>query len=608
MKKYKQLENFQTNFGSEYHFNFDGEASLYIEDNDSFIKDFFNIKSDFKHSINASAIVGENGSGKSTILDFISEYMRDVTPVHDYILIYSMDNNLYIDHRYDKKFDKIDHTNKGVKLVTQNFDSKTHVSLFFSNVFDARYIGMGKESDEFNYKNISTNTLLGRKNNIESFLNEEFEKQIFFIHEHQEDLKVSQFMTIPPKIYLELFKDFAKQILVPSKLQENLFSIFEDGDEDVGIIHFNNDSKDPFISDFNVYFLECYFLHLNDLLREYTVESEKVIIESFNNRKSINIYEEIFNSIKMELKNSTSFSNRHLNKVMHEIKVLNSSFKKLYLFFNKIELKREGNRIYIETNSPNTKKFISLYKEAIKKVDILKFSWSEMSSGEYGLLSLFGRFHAALKEVKEEAVTIDKFNIDYRDVEGDKTSNRKSFLLLIDEGDLYFHPQWQKDWLFYFLELVTILFEGDVQIILTTHSPFVLSDFPNTNVTFLKGLNKTVVIENDLDGSPRTFGANISELFSNSFFIDDGLLGKFAKVKINSFIKQIFQKTPMEIYRDKDYIEKFIDLIGEPLVKNKMMQVYREKLELYSGNEIESRIMVLENELMKLKNLREHND
>ena len=70
-KESKQFENFQTNFGSEYNFYFDGEAILDLEDNDSFIKDFFNMKSEFKHSINVSAIVGENGSGKSTILDFL---------------------------------------------------------------------------------------------------------------------------------------------------------------------------------------------------------------------------------------------------------------------------------------------------------------------------------------------------------------------------------------------------------------------------------------------------------------------------------------------------------------------------------------------------------
>ena len=224
--------------------------------------------------------------------------MRDVISFHDYILIYSMDNHLYIDYGYDKNFARIDRTIKGVKLVAKNLYSHTLVSFFFSNVFDARYIGMGNESDDVDYKNISTNTLLGRYNNVESFLNEEFEKQIFFMHEHQEDLKVSQFMTIFPKIYLELLNEFSKRPIVTSKL-ENIFSVFED--LDVGVIYFNNNFEVPFILDFSVFFLGCYFLHLNDLLREFTGESENIIIESFNNGKSKgNIYE-ISNSIKMKL-------------------------------------------------------------------------------------------------------------------------------------------------------------------------------------------------------------------------------------------------------------------------------------------------------------------
>ncbi|MEM5644017.1 AAA family ATPase [Bacillus toyonensis] len=62
-----------------------------------------------------------------------------------------------------------------------------------------------------------------------------------------------------------------------------------------------------------------------------------------------------------------------------------------------------------------------------------------------------------------------------------------NLLILIDEGDLYFHPQWQKDWLFTFINIISYLFQKtSIQIILTTHSPFILSDLPSGNVILLK--------------------------------------------------------------------------------------------------------------------------
>ena len=33
-------------------------------------------------------------------------------------------------------------------------------------------------------------------------------------------------------------------------------------------------------------------------------------------------------------------------------------------------------------------------------------------------MSFLGRFHAAFERIKEEAVIIDKFNIDYKDLRG----------------------------------------------------------------------------------------------------------------------------------------------------------------------------------------------
>lgn len=619
-KEYKQMTNFETNFGSKYNFSFDGDKTIEITDNDFYIEDFFNIDdtSFFPGQLKISAIVGENGSGKSTVLDFIAEYMRvnssddNEVPINDYILIYYDKGKFYLDNKYVKKLSYQDRTKRGIKLLINGIFPNIHATFFFSNVFDVRYMGMTKESDSVNYRNISTNALIGRDKNIDIFLNKEFEKQIFFVYDHKEKLKVNQIMTIPNRIYIEVLDMFYNQLQYPDDLEREILIPFEF--ENVPALYFDREIKDKFGRNFYVRFLQCYFLNIYSLLNIVTDYAEYIIIRGFqysNDNLQSSIFDILYSGIKaelLELIDSQELTRDEYKIITEKIKRQNKKFKEFNEFLVKVKFKKEEGKTYIETNNDVTEKFIFLYKEACNDVKFLSFSWSEMSSGQYGLLNLFGRFHDVLNKLqREHEILQDEFNRIETSDKAYELNRPTSFLLLIDEGDLYFHPQWQKDWLFYFIQLVEILFTGRVQIILTTHSPFVLSDFPNTNVTFLSN-EKTAKMDNDLEGSPRTFGANINELFANSFFINDGLMGKFAKIKINNFIRELFRQTSEEVYQNKVSIEKFIDLIGEPLVKNKVMQVYREKLKLYSGNHLEERILNLEEELMKLKSMRNNND
>lgn len=53
-------------------------------------------------------------------------------------------------------------------------------------------------------------------------------------------------------------------------------------------------------------------------------------------------------------------------------------------------------------------------------------------------------------------------------------------MILIDEGDTLFHPEWQRTYLNDLLKGLKIIFKNtsSIQIIFTTHSPFVTSDLP----------------------------------------------------------------------------------------------------------------------------------
>ena len=118
-------------------------------------------------------------------------------------------------------------------------------------------------------------------------------------------------------------------------------------------------------------------------------------------------------------------------------------------------------------------------------------------------------------------------------------------------------------------------------IIFTTHSPFLLSDLPKENIIFLEK-GKQVY---PFDDGKQTFGANIHTLLSHGFFMKNGLMGEFAKDKIDTAIKYLNQKV---LTNDElDYCENIISIIGEPIIKRELQRMLKNKMELSNKTEID---------------------
>ncbi|PFP91695.1 hypothetical protein COK06_22935 [Bacillus cereus] len=625
-KEYKQLKNFEANLGSEFIFNFN-ENKLTINDNKVYIRDFFKLptKDCLRDNpiIDISAIVGENGSGKSTVLDFLSEVMSKNSIDSDYILLYSVNNNLHIFSTIESKITFENKASKVINFCIAPINLQKHLTLLFSNVFDAKSIGMLSENEKTYYKNITTNFLISRHTNISSFLRSEFEKQIFFIHEYKEQLNIQNLMKIPGEIFLEVKLD-RESIVYTHELEKGLGYL---RDDEVAMEYLNYSVPNKFYKSFYANCLRLFLVHIELLIGEYqvkdSVENDYVdLLGHYSPNNHRNIFDGIYLLLKDDIPNKyfefdeedgygyfefdeELIPDEHelaeknkLESFYTNLSILKEDFKKVCEYFEKMKFGNIDTKPYILTDSSETKNFITLYQKVFAKVGCLEFTWSDMSSGEYGMLSLFSRFHHILQVLKRKQDMFGELNF-----EEDNATFPSSFLLLIDEGDLYFHPQWQKDWLYYFIKLSELLFKGEIQIILTTHSPFVLSDFSNTNVVFLRNNNNQESTSTTfLDGSSKTFASNIIELFSNSFFIKDGLIGSFAKEKINHFIQNLLQLSPEEVYLKSGDIKKFIDTIGEPLIRNKILQIFNCKLELYDDLDLSKRISFLEEELQKLKN------
>ncbi|HCO19979.1 MAG TPA: hypothetical protein DIT47_02485 [Flavobacteriaceae bacterium] len=185
-----------------------------------------------------------------------------------------------------------------------------------------------------------------------------------------------------------------------------------------------------------------------------------------------------------------------------------------------------------------------------------------------------------------------------------------NFNIILDEIELYYHPELQRTFIFDLLNYLnkidysSLKTSPNLNIIFITHSPFILSDIPAKNILFLKSNeNKsTAVLENK-----KSFGANIHELLGDNFFLtdDDIYIGEFAKNKISDTIDwlnilkekkiNLSELEENELLTEQEELEKeeliksihnhsalskqhleLIEIIDEPIIKNKLIEMYSE--------------------------------
>lgn len=172
-------------------------------------------------------------------------------------------------------------------------------------------------------------------------------------------------------------------------------------------------------------------------------------------------------------------------------------------------------------------------------------------------------------------------NLDERILRDTDLEDFENYILLLDEADLGFHPMWKRMFVKSLVKIIPKIYpHKNINIILTTHSPLSLSDIPSNSMVLLsKDVNSgnTLLVGND-KSRMNSFGANINDLLANSFFLEDYLIGDFAKEKIEEVIHWIKNNKEIEQYNRKEYekMQKIISLIEEPVLRNKLVEMLSE--------------------------------
>lgn len=161
--------------------------------------------------------------------------------------------------------------------------------------------------------------------------------------------------------------------------------------------------------------------------------------------------------------------------------------------------------------------------------------------------------------------------------------------LIFEEIELYFHPDWQRafiDEMIHMIRGANLKHIHSVNMLFVTHSPYILSDIPKSNVLFLKnGMPDYSMQEN-------TFGANINSLLKNGFFLPNIPMGEFAYKKINHLFSLLNGNGVTQENMDKIYAE--IMTVGDPAIRAQLMILLAPYRRLFLGaDEIENLIAKL---------------
>lgn len=152
----------------------------------------------------------------------------------------------------------------------------------------------------------------------------------------------------------------------------------------------------------------------------------------------------------------------------------------------------------------------------------------------------------------------------------------RRFNLVFDEVEICFHPEYQRrfvDELLGFIRRMRLNSHATYNIIIATHSPFILTDIPQENILYLEDGH---VPDHNLFKNP--FAANICDVLYQSFFLREGFVGEYARNKIREVLTWLNVEGRVRMNKSRwEQIDTLMRLIGDPFMKMQLKQLLEKK-------------------------------
>ena len=153
--------------------------------------------------------------------------------------------------------------------------------------------------------------------------------------------------------------------------------------------------------------------------------------------------------------------------------------------------------------------------------------------------------------------------------------------LVLDEVEICFHPEYQRKFVNELLGYIKRLYmnrKASFNIMIATHSPFILSDIPQCNILYLED-----GCVPDTSKFKNPFAANICDILYQSFFLKNGFVGEYARRKINDIITRLL---PNGYFTEKweEQFDLLMEMIGDPFLRMQLQQLYEDRRNRHAKN------------------------
>lgn len=505
-------------------------------------KDYvFEIRKEKKYSlykndkiIDSYILLGKNGTGKSTLLKVMS--LSDYSPVKEeiegeYFLIYEENDEYYV---------------LFYPLCLSNMQCKINEKEFVFQYNEARLDGTGINLNK--KKKLNIMTALGR------YENGHFQYRTLNFNKREHFFSRATNLNIFNFIYNESeFLNFEKDRKLIIEYNEagsdyRTSNNISYGDTDKYRLDFAGNSRLEVI---RFFFLEIYqdICDINFIGERLDEELKiKNVIKNIDEIKkeddlidySIKVIEEI-SKIDPYVENAYRYCKRykHFVKGLMKLDFIKNRGSDLFFCLNDITDKNINDiRAFIESTNHVFLEPRPLFNFGVN-----------ISDGERAYIEILANIYTI----------IEKFNA---------ILDESNCYLFLDEIEQSLHPEWCRLLYFKISELIKkASIKNKYYIYLSTHSPYMISDFTHDHVIHMEKGNLKF----------HTFGANIYDILSEGMFLSNSM-GEFAYQNISRLLKYLNSKSELEINNiDKNEIEYEIDCIGEPIIKAQLKLLYENR-------------------------------
>lgn len=589
-----KLENEQNNgviLSGKYDVSFKFvEKSIAIKRNQEYIRNFWG-----KNIQDCFAIVGENGAGKTMLVNDIMYTIRDAKFFEknheDFLLIYEDNSSKELifvctDNFKEWTIDAEENITYQLITNTNNILKNCEVA-YFHNALNANdYLAQARCKYDFSlanqmYKHRSTTYEMHyddiSKDTVMNFYENETFRIVSFLYDYalHNDLQIH--FPVPRYITIGIADDHYSEHYILGQAKGLRVDRGEEEKLSEDIQNFSN-GVDNIVQVYGRTWINCTIKNLiYNVFKELCIPATTPpnityshqdffdacsFLSNANKMADMSVYQcayKVINNLRRRFAEESSY----IDDFERYVQWIEANKDQIIAYENKGLVQLD---IYVEENTEEfITQLICLYSKVNLAFPFYKFSFG-VSTGEYYFLSIFSNLYSIHKSKGNNINVYDgsKFN-----------KNVQSMLLIFDEADLSLHPKWQRMFMKWLTDFCEHIFKDiSIKIIVTTHSPILLSDFPGNSVLYIKKYdNKMIFCNSD---QKNTFGCNIHSLFLNSFFLENyGTMGALAEEKINKIAEKI-NKGELE-QESLVELEKTINYIGEGIIKNKLEVALREK-------------------------------